>query len=294
MFCAHGKGGFMQVVVTGSDGKIGRLLRRVWADGADLQFQPIWSSRRPARPWDVAWDIEQCGAPSFAQGAVILHLAGVVRGDAKALQSNRSMARRVCDAALAAGAKHVFLASSAAVYGSSTETLVEVRAPAPLTAYGRAKLAMERDALCWAQDAGPDAPRVTCLRIGNVLGADALFGQISDGRDIVLDPALESVAGPLRSYIGPKGLAQVLAYLFEKAVLGVRLPPILNIAAPDPVYMADLLEAAHLPYRFGPNRPETIPKVCLSTKRLADFVTLPKACARAMVKDWRDVMASLA
>lgn len=284
----------MQLLITGANGRVGRMLRVVWAEGTEAQFEPIWSSRRPTRPSDVAWDIERGVPPSIARGAVILHLAGVLRGDAEALQSNRSMALTVCGAALAAGAKHVFLASSAAVYGSSTESLVEVQAPAPLTAYGRAKLAMERDALSWARGAGPNAPGVTCLRIGNVLGADALFGQMSDGREIVLDPAPRSKAGPLRSYIGPRVLAQVLAALLEKVALGIRLPPILNIAASDPVYLADLLDAARLPYRIGPRRADTIPKVCLSTKRLAELVPLPKATAGAIVEDWRTVRANLA
>lgn len=283
----------MQVLVTGAEGRVGRLLRLVWAEGAQVPFQPIWSSRRPSDPSDVTWDIEHGPSPSIARGSGILHLAGVLRGDAAALHSNQSMALAVCKSALTAGARHIFLASSAAVYGSSAENLVEVRAPAPLTAYGHSKLAMERDALSWALDAGPGAPGVTCLRIGNILGADTLFGQSTDGQEILLDPIDEGGDGPLRSYVGPQTLAGILATLLEKVALGIRLPPILNIASPNPVYMADLLTAARRPYRFGPSRSDTIPKVQLSTKRLADFVHLPNADAGEIVKDWCNVVAGL-
>jgi nucleoside-diphosphate-sugar epimerase len=284
----------MQVLITGANGKIGRMLRAIWGNGAQTKFQPIWSSRTTTNLTDLVWDIESGTAPKIASGTVILHLAGVVRGDALALRSNRSMALKVCAAAQDAGAKHVFLASSAAVYRASPSELVEVHAPAPQSDYGRAKLDMEREALSWAHEAGPKAPGLTCLRIGNVLGADALFGQAKPAQDIVLDPALGSAAGPQRSYLGPRTLAQIIAGLLDQVAQGGALPPILNIATPTPIYMADLLNEAQLPYRFGPVRSGVIPKVCLSTKRLAGLVPLPTMNARAIVDDWRSTMAAVA
>lgn len=284
----------MQVVITGANGNIGRMLRVIWADGTQPKFQPFWTSRCAKHPADAFWDIERGVAPAVARGATFLHLAGAVRGDAAALCSNRSMALKVCAAALDAGAAHVFLASSAAVYGAGPGDLAEIHAPAPRSDYGRAKLDMERDALSWAHEIGPTAPGVTCLRIGNVLGADALLGQAKEGREIVLDPAPGSLAGPQRSYVGPQVFAQILAGLLERVALAAYLPPILNIATPDNLFMADLLNAARVPYRFGPTRQDVIPKVCLSTKRLATLVHLPTVGAQAMVDDWRAVRARLA
>ena len=284
----------MQVLITGSNGKIGRMLRVVWTGAAQLGFHPVWSTRDAVHDTDLQWDIATNRAPPIAKGAVILHLAGQVHGDAMALRSNSSMAVKVCAAAKDAGASHVFLASSAAVYGPTSDILAETRAPAPQSDYGRAKLEMERDALCWAQQAGPTAPGVTCLRIGNVLGADALFGQLQGGKEVILDPAPGSTGGPLRSYIGPRFLGHVMTSLLQKVMLGWHLPPILNIAARCPVFMADLLLAGQLPYRFGPANQDVIPKVRLSTRRLADFVALPKVDAGILVADWRSVMGRAA
>ena len=283
----------MQLFITGANGRVGRMLRLVWAGRQRPDFQQVWSSRRGDPSADVIWDIETSAPPALAKGAVILHLAAVLRGDPSALRANSIMALNVCDAAKEGGARHVFLASSSAVYGASQENLAEVRAPAPLSDYGRAKLAMEKDALCWAQGLGKNAPGVTCLRIGNVLGADALFGSADTGGQITLDPTPGGLGGPQRSYIGPQLLAQVIAALVGKAARGANLPPILNIAAQGHVFMADLLQAAKMPYRFGPARSDMIPKVCLSTKRLARLVDLPVMDAREMVEDWRAVRAGM-
>ena len=283
----------MQLLITGANGKIGRMLRVVWASGHQPCFQRVWSSRQADAGADLYWDIGTSAPPEIAKGAVILHLAGVLRGDADALRANSTLALNVCEAAKDAGARHVFLASSSAVYGASGENLAEARAPAPLSDYGRAKLAMERDALCWAQRLGKDAPGVTCLRIGNVLGADALFGGAIAAHPITLDPAPDCGGGPQRSYIGPQLLAQVIAALVDRAAHAADLPPILNIAAGGHVFMADLLRAAKLPYRFGAARSDMIPRVCLSTKRLARLVELPTLDAGAIVADWRAVRACM-
>jgi nucleoside-diphosphate-sugar epimerase len=281
----------MQVLITGAAGKLGRLLRAAWADCAPSRFDPIWSRRRAGPHQDVVWDILSGPAPDIAKDAVILHLAGVLRGNRAALSANAAMARNVCTAAKAAGASHVFLASSAAIYGAAVRDHVEVQAPAPLSDYGHAKLDMEREALCWAHSLGPDAPGATCLRIGNVLGADTLFGGVNLNQHIVLDPVPGQPGGPIRSYIGPQALAQVLAGLVAHVRAGTNLPKILNIASPGAVSMADLLDAAQRPYSFGKPNVDTIPKVSLSTKRLAALVPLCQTNAAAMVADWRGLMA---
>jgi nucleoside-diphosphate-sugar epimerase len=282
----------MQVLITGAAGRLGRLLRAAWADCSPLGFEPIWSSRRAGSRQHVIWDILSGPAPDIGRDAVILHLAGVLRGDRAMLSANPAMARSVCTFAQAAGASHVFLASSAAVYGAAMRDHVEVQAPAPQSDYGHAKLAMEREALCWAHGLGPNAPGITCLRIGNVLGADALFCGADVSRHIVLDPVLGQRGGPIRSYIGPQAIAQVLAGLLLRA--SANLPKILNIAAPGAVSMADLLDAAQLPYSFGMPNADIIPKVCLSTKRLASLMPLCQTNATALVADWRALMATTA
>jgi nucleoside-diphosphate-sugar epimerase len=283
----------MQVLITGSAGRLGRMLRAAWSDTRSLGFEPIWTARAVNSSNDFAWDILSERPPLVAEGAVILHLAGVLRGTPSALSANTAMALEVCAAAKSAGACHVFLASSASVYGPSFGDHFEAQTPSPYSDYGRAKLAMERAALCGGHDMRANVPRVTCLRIGNVLGADALFGRGESGRHIVLDPCPGQLRGPQRSYIGPEALAQVLADLIVRTLAGTTMPPILNVASPDAVFMADLLNAAHRPFCFGPPNGQAIPKVSLATTKLSRIVTLSAANAAEMVADWRRVTATV-
>lgn len=241
-------------LVLGATGRIGRMLRRSWGEGA-----AVWQSRGPL-PGHLHWDIlRQPCPPGAAAGRVVLMLAGGRAADGQ----DAALARAVLAAAAAQGAARVLLVSSAAVHGPG-EGLDEGAAPAPVSAYGRAKLAMEHAA------AGAAVP-VTVLRLGNVVGADALIGGAQPGRAVVLDPAPGRPRGPVRSWIGPQTLADVLAALVAR---GRGLPAVLNIAAPPPAAMADLLEAAALPWGWGPN-PAALPAVTLSTARLAALVPLP-------------------
>jgi nucleoside-diphosphate-sugar epimerase len=285
------KGQFMRVFITGAAGRLGRILRAAWAQGGPLGFEPIWSARKPDAPDDIAWDIVSDPSPNLGRGSIILHLAGVLRGHPASLSENEAMALKVCAAAKSAGARHVFLASSASVYGPSSLDHVEVQAPAPFTDYGRAKLAMERAALCWAHGTGLEAPGVTCLRIGNVLGADALFGVETAGRDIVLDSVVGQQRGPERSYIGPNAFAKVLACLAAQTLNGATMPMIMNVAAPRTVFMADLLTAARTEFRFGPINCKVIPKVSLATTKLSRLMALSSTDAAAMVSDWQRLSA---
>lgn len=281
----------MQVLITGSAGKLGHLLRAAW-DGGVPGLDMIWSSRQADRPADVTWDICAGPIPKIAKGAVILHLAGVLRGDHNGLAVNALMAVAVCEAARAAGAAHVFLASSAAVYGANSAENNELRSPTPLSDYGRAKLDMEKAVHCWRRRAGPKPLGITCLRIGNVVGADALFGVASRTSDLVLDPVPEQPKGPIRSYIGPQALAQVLADLIHHVRGGRSLPSILNIASPRAVSMVDLLDAANMPFQLGAPNAQVIPMVRLSTKRLSAFAPVYHANASEMIADWRGLMVT--
>lgn len=280
----------MQLFITGADGRLGKMLCAAWGKDGLTGLTPVWSSRRGTGSDHIAWDILSGPAPRLAKDCIVLHLAGVLSGNPVALAANADMALRVCDAAKAAGASHIFVASSAAVYGAAQTDHVEVQPPAPLSDYGKSKLDMERKVLCWATNAG--SPSATCLRIGNVLGADALFRSANSGQIAILDPVSNQSGGPIRSYIGPRALAQILARLFQQIRDDGTMPSILNVAAPIPISMADLLKSAHRPFQFGPPNPHTIPRVSLSTKRLAGLVQAQAATAATMVEDWRSLLAA--
>jgi nucleoside-diphosphate-sugar epimerase len=273
------------LLILGGNGRIGRSLRAQTAAFAAQGLRPIWQTRAGA-PGFLHWDIEAQPCPPVAASGVVLCLAGVIRGTADALAQNEALAMAACRAAAAQGARHVFLASSAAVYGPSDLPLTEQTVPAPLGAYGRAKLAMERAALGWHQ---PTGPGLTILRIGNIAGFDALLGGQQDGQQAVLDPIAGQSGGPVRSYIGPLSLGSVLVQLAGLAAAGQPLPKILNIAVAPPVRMGDLLDAARVDWRYGPINPAALARVELAVDLLGSLVDLPPKAAQAatMVAEWR-------
>ncbi|QYK41666.1 MAG: NAD-dependent epimerase/dehydratase family protein [Paracoccaceae bacterium] len=271
------------LLVLGATGRIGTALRRFWPDGGPLA--PVWQAR-DTRPGFVPWNILAAPCPVPLSQGVVLCLAG---GRADDLDANTHLALAALDAARDGGARHVFLASSAAVYAPG-EDLDEDAPLRPPSAYGAAKLAMESAAA--ERMARGGGPGLTFLRIGNVAGCDALLGRARPpGQPVTLDPVPGTSGGPLRSYIGPRSLAAVLAALAARAAAGKALPRALNIAAPRPLAMADLLRAAGLPWAFGPPDPAVIPAVTFDTARLRALVPLPGDASdpAAMVREWRDL-----
>ena len=99
------------LLVLGGTGRLGSALRDFWPFAMKGGLRPIWQAR-DARPLYLHWDILHQPAPPWAYG-VILCLAGG-RGDP---DPNTALAIRTMQAAAAQGAQHVFIASSAAVYG---------------------------------------------------------------------------------------------------------------------------------------------------------------------------------
>jgi nucleoside-diphosphate-sugar epimerase len=269
------------LLVMGATGRIGRALQRHGVP----EMEPIWQSRSDV-PGYLPWDVLARPCPEGAASGVVLCLSGVIRGTPAQLEANTALALAACDAAIAQGARHVFIASSAAVYGLSDAPLAEDAVPAPMAPYGVAKLAMEHAAVLHMQGA---TPGLTLLRIGNIAGFDALLGNVRHGFTARLDPAAGQ-SGPVRSYIGPITLARVLTQLAGMAAQGVALPPVLNVAA-APIAMGDLLDAAGADWHFGPHNPQVINRVELDIHRLQPLVDLPAAAGQAatMVAEWREL-----
>lgn len=257
------------------------MLQRHW-HGRDMR--PLWQYRGAPAPADsVIGDPLQDGAALAARCGrvdVVLALSGVVpgRGD---LGLNSALALAALDLGASAGARRVFLASSAAVYGPGAQALREEDPLQPGNDYGRAKAAMERAAGAHAAALGLD---VSVLRIGNVAGADALLGPAGTARR--LDRFADG-QGPRRSYIGPRMLADVLAELVRFAALGQDLPGCLNIAQPGAVAMEDLCRAAGFAVTWQPAPEGALASVLLDVSRLHALVALPKARAEALVAEWR-------
>jgi nucleoside-diphosphate-sugar epimerase len=270
-----------RVLILGASGRLGSMLGRHWAE--DQAF-PIWQFRQapalkaPSGAMCVCARLDSppdCGAVD-----VVLGLAGIVPGKA-ALSLNSDLGLAAVDCAAALGARHVFLSSSAAVYGASATAHVEPGATHPVSAYGHAKLAMEKVAIARSIAQGIS---VTALRIGNVAGADALLGQ--RGATRYLDQFAQH-GGAIRSYIGPAEFTRIIQALVGLGHRGARLPSRLNLALAGGVSMRDLCTAAKIPFIWKPASKTAVQSVVLDVTRLAGFVPLPLASAKNIVADWQ-------
>jgi len=308
----------LRLAVLGAGGRVGSLLR-----GSGTMPGALWFSRRGSRGVQ-AWDMLTEPAPEALRGAeVMICLAGEVPGAAPGgdLAANTRLALAAVEAAAAVGIGHLLIASSIAVYGTEGAPW---REDAPLraqAAYGRAKLEMEAALLALAGPGAPwqgakaaaslaigglatgalagagagvrlqvrprrSGPQVCVLRMGNVVGADALSGAIAGGQPLTLD-LCPGGSSPLRSVIGPVTLGRVLRALAARAVSGAGLPQVLNLAQPGPVAMAALCAAAGRGFGWRGAGPQTLPLAALDTGALQALVPLPAAGPAALIAEWR-------
>ena len=246
----------MKAALLGANGRLGRLVRAAWPD--------IRLFGRSAEPPDIdGFD-------------VLIDMRGIVNGRGD-VAGNVDIAQTALDLACKAHVGRVFLASSAAVYETLTGALHEDRA-GPASPYALAKHAMEQMAADHPQTA-------TCLRIGNVAGADAILGGWRAG--FQLDQFADG-ATPARSYIGPQTFGTALKLLATRP----GLPNVLNFATPGVIEMGALLDAAGLEWTPRPAPSSAIKTVALDMRRLQSFVSFsPEACSAAgIAKEWRMMM----
>jgi nucleoside-diphosphate-sugar epimerase len=267
------------------------MLRRGWAlDPAQANVVFVFQTRVP-HPYDILWDLlDPVPAALHAAGPfdAMIALAGVVPRGGADLTLNTALGAGAVRAAAVLGIPAVLLASSSAVYGTALERgYREDDTPAPLNAYGAAKLEMERACARLALEAS-----VACcaLRIGNVAGADALLlngAALRDGAALKLDRFADGLT-PLRSYIGPLTLGDVLLTLVRA---GIALPPCLNIAAPVPVHMAALAQAADFPVDLVAAQGRAHQNVTLDCGALAQVhpFAAEESSAAEMIAQWRRV-----
>ncbi|ETD80825.1 NAD-dependent epimerase/dehydratase family protein [Rhodobacter capsulatus] len=285
-FTSNLKPEFPRLLVLGGSGRLGGLLRRVWSLPGTAAPPLVWQARRPgdfAAFGGPTVVFDPLAAPEALARAVraaeaVLLLAGPTRGTAAEMAAHRDLAAAVLDCA---GGRPVLLASSAAVYGRPAGPLcAEEDAPAPVSDYGRAKVAME------AVAAG--RPGAVVLRIGNVAGADALLGQPAPpgGRRLHVFP--DGLA-PRRSYIGPQALARGLARLVRLAASGAALPGVINLALPGVVGMEALLRAAGESWQADPAPPGAIATVELAVARALALDLVPDlpVTAAGLIADLR-------
>ncbi|MCL1629055.1 NAD-dependent epimerase/dehydratase [Roseibaca sp. V10] len=262
-----------RVLVMGASGRLGAYLRQFWPG---LAVAPQWQYRANAPAGALLWAPLQDRVPDCAPVDTVLCLSGVTQG--AALAQNTDLALAALEAARALGARRVVLTSSAAVYGATCGPHDEDETCHPITPYGVAKLAMERAALAQA-----DMLKVTCLRIGNVAGADALLGGLALAGVPRLDQFADGRAAH-RAYIGPMTLARVLAHL---CCHPKRLPSVLNVAQPGLICMDTMLAAAQVTWEWRPAPSTARAELGLHVGCLQALCPVPHATPESLVSEWR-------
>lgn len=279
-------------LILGSGGRVGTLLRGLAAQGLWPGAEPLWHTR-DGREGTWAWDVARTGAlpdlDALPKVAGIVVLAGQTRvapgpfgweDDAIALGlANEGPALAAQALARDRGIGPVLLCSSAAVYGIEAGAHREEDAPRPASAYGRAKQIMEHEAGT-ERMLHRGGPPTCALRIGNVAGADALFGAMASG-PVTLDRLADGTS-PRRAYVGPLTLARALAALLAAPAL----PPVLNLAQPGLLAMSDLLDAAGVPFAWRDN-PAALPALEMDLSRLTALAPLPPATPESLVAEAR-------
>lgn len=278
----------VRVLVLGATGRLGSMLRRHWMSSAAMSgITPLWQARQGRAPQDgdASWVVfdPRTDPLALAQACaavdVILDLSGPVPGPGRTVESYAATVPLARAVVHGAGGKPLLWASSSAVYGARA-LCREADPPAPLNTYGRAKVDAE------AVLAG--APGACVLRIGNVAGADALLSAAKPGIPVVLDRFADGTT-PVRSYMGPKTLAESLFQLVMRAGQGA-LPTVMNLSGPGSgVAMADLLDAAALRWQPCPAPDTALPRLVLDTGILAGLVDLPPETGQAarIVAEWQ-------
>ncbi len=251
-----------RVLVTGATGRVGRMVRAAWAnmDAETLGITPIFLGRRKEN--DLRWPADLWR--SMPQCDAVIAMWGQTGTDPEKLAENLSLARSSRDLARACGAERVFHFSSSAVYGAG-RGWSETDTPQPGNIYARYKLMMEE--MIASFDDG--AVNHCCLRLANVVGADSL-ADILRGHQFARLDQFEDGTGPIRSYIGARDLAKSLAALVNLPLSD--LPSVLNLAAPEPLAMVDLVRASKTPFKWQPAPKTAVKEVSVSTKLLSSLL----------------------
>ncbi|MBB5723611.1 nucleoside-diphosphate-sugar epimerase [Loktanella ponticola] len=258
-------------LILGASSRVGRMLHRLWVQGAlDFGGVPVWQYRKDApdqADQKIIWDMLADAAPDIAVSGVIC-LAGPTSGPD--LDLNRDLALAAAD--VADGAPLLF-ASTQAVYGPQSGVLSE-SSPCQPAAYGAAKLD--------AEAVLRDLPNATSLRVANAIGADALLMAAARG-PVTLDRFADGQS-PKRMMIGPRALGQAFADLLA---LGDFAAPVLNLAQPGLVAMADMLVAADHRWTWQDAPATAIPSLELDITKVQRLITLPPADPMQLVAEAR-------
>lgn len=255
-------------LILGASGQIGQMLCHLWQAGVlGFDGDPVWQVRQPVagQKQTLIWDILHDTPPKIAPSGVICLAGGPQVAENAALAE---AAVRVAQGA------PVLFASTQAVYGPQSGVMREDSACAPVGAYGVTKLA--------AEQAIAGHPTVTSLRIGNVIGADALLQAMQRG-PVRLDQFADG-QGPRRMMIGPRALGQAMIDLLARGQIAA---PVLNLAQPGVVAMADMLDAADADWDWQAAPDTAIPSLEMDLTAVQALIDLAPAAPAQLLAEAR-------
>lgn len=266
-------------LLMGASGKVGGLLRKAWSlhnpEHLSLisQFRKsgkygsrslIWNPDQTSTTFPVNENLDICN-----DRTAMIVFSGVTPRTEANLSDNTQIAINCLNAAKELGIRRVLIASSSAVYGEGQGE--PIRENHPLNAssrYGVAKIRMEEAVYEHAKDI-----EICCLRIGNVLGADALMlnaKKVDRSMHLEID-RFPSGKGPVRSYIDPVKLVSVISTL---ATYKEKLPQVLNVACPTETSMSEIANIAKIEWKWRPaikGAYERIILDCSALSRIHEF-----------------------
>lgn len=271
------------IYLLGASGKIGRMFRAIWSDldGGAHDLIPVF--RKPCQlDKAIFWEPGK-PFPELPKATAVIALWGVTGNCAEQLAMNSVLALAANDFAKRVGAGRVFHFSSAAIYHPQAGPISEDSEPGPISLYGESKLRMEQDLNALATKTS-DCPYSVILRVGNVAGAERLFSNLRPGGTVTLDRFSDGT-GPSRSYVAPSDLVRSILCL-----LRLKQPPrVVNIAAPRPTHMEDIIRAAGGKVEWRSAVEGAVPIVWLDTSKIEEICKMHPDASDAgfLVRDAR-------
>jgi nucleoside-diphosphate-sugar epimerase len=261
--CASGA-----VLVTGATGFLGRAIaRRLRLCGAPLRTTGRSDHAPIADVAHSACDLTQRDqlARLFDGVSTVVHAAGLAHrfgrracADDEYRRTNVEATRHVAEAAARAGARHLVLIGSVAVYGPGEGLRDEASPSRPDTPYGASKLA--------AEHAAEEVARRTGLRLA-ILRLPTLYGPSDPGQVLRL---VRLLARGRFVWIGRGENRKTLLHVddaagaVEAVVLREVEPGTYNVAA-APVTMREIVEG-----------------ICLALRRPPPLAGVPARCGRGL------------
>lgn len=245
----------MRILVTGAGGFIGGLLSRRLAERGDAA---LLACSRSLPPGMAGARLDLLDTPALRRTLadfapeVVLHAAGRTSGAASLMLRDNAVATAALCEAMAAETPQagLLILGSAAQYGPSADRQPwrESDPCQPQDPYAISKHAAERCAMPWT---GEGRPKVTALRLFNLVSADPGGGQVFAN---FLEKAVQAAAGPpprlvrmgpldaIRDFVDIEAVWRVAAAVIERGVWG----EVINVASGEGRSARDVIEATLL------------------------------------------------